>query len=74
MATETKHTGTFIAYDADGNEYTIYVFTKFIERIEGRKSLNTSDGEAVDRIGKGRYRVLTGFGDVEVTSDDPAAP
>ena len=79
---ETKHIGTFTACDAEGKEYTVFVYQDFIisrglsgtSRTPGMKSMRTDDGEAVNFIEKGKYEVLTVFGMIPITSDDPNAP
>lgn len=79
---ETKHIGTFRAHDADGKEYRILVFQDFIiarsragtSRVPGMKSLKSADGDRVNFIEKGKYEIVTVFGMLPVTSDDPNAP
>jgi hypothetical protein len=74
-----RQTGKFKAAGSAGRTYTINVFTDFINadssegpvEVEGMKSLKTSDGQPVNRIGKGRYALLSG---VRLVSDDPSAP
>jgi hypothetical protein len=76
-----KRTGEFAAHTEDGREYTIFVFTNFIDAgtrddpnavVEGLKRLVTSDGDDVNRLEKGKYKVVSGG--IELSSDDPDAP
>lgn len=78
----TKHTGTFTARAQDGREFAICIFTYYDETgsfggkrepVEGQKSLKTSDGNKVDRIEKGKYRII-GPEEIHIFSDDPNAP
>jgi len=81
MNRTTRRTATIKALGTDGEEYTIYEYTEFIETIthgEGRsemagmKELKTSDGRSVNYVGKGQYKVVqTG---VLLRSDSPDAP
>jgi hypothetical protein len=71
-----RHTATFAADGDDGQNYTVLVY-------EGRtnlvgvtapelKTLRTVEGENVDRMGQGRYKIMkTG---VVLTSGSPNAP
>ncbi|MGD0948772.1 MAG: hypothetical protein ABSA52_15260 [Candidatus Binatia bacterium] len=74
---------SFIARDAEGREYTIIVTTESIETatksgrsyIPGRRLLETTNGDPVNRIAKGVYEVLPALGPaVRVASDHPDAP
>ena len=78
-----KLTKTFNAISDDGQKFTIYEFTKYLnagsfenpnKTIEGTKELRTSDNEAVNRLEKGKYEILNPFGNIKVTSNDPNAP
>ena len=77
-----RHTATFIAYDASGRAYTIGVFQESAETITWaggytspvEKRLTTSDGLHVNWRGKGIYQIVGAHENIEVTSDDPAAP
>jgi hypothetical protein len=79
-----EHTGTFSAVDKDGMEYTVHELTEILgvsgtfrsppTEMEGMKSLKISSGEHVNRIEKGRYEVVSAFGNIPITSDDPNAP
>jgi hypothetical protein len=67
--------GSFKASDGFGNSHLIDLFTELFEgEVEGPQSLVTVDGESVERLAKGRYRVIHGGLNLNLTSDDPAAP
>lgn len=76
-----RQTGTFTAKGDDGRTYTVVVYTNFISaashddphaEIEGMKSLRTSDGHHVNRLGQGSYQIVaTG---VKLTATSPDAP
>lgn len=76
-----KLTGTFPAHGADGREYEVYIFTKYIlapthqdrhGMVEGLKELRTSDGYSVNRLAKGEYKIVqTG---AVLRSSSPEAP
>lgn len=76
-----QRTGTFIANSPDGTEYTIHIFTEFVESrttsgrqvVEGLKHLKTAGGEHVNRIAKGEYQIV-GLCETSLASDDPDAP
>ncbi len=80
-----KQIGSFIAKDSTGKTYHIYAFADFAESqsssgfvsLPGIPYLKTSDGNHVQRIEKGRYKI-NGIPpivlDIELTSDDPNAP
>lgn len=78
----TKATGSFLAKHSSGKRYRINIFTDFIQgensdgtlEVTGLKSLRLDDGSHVNRLGKGRYSILSAFGEIEVTSDEPNAP
>jgi len=76
-----ERTGTFRAEGSDSKTYTVVVFTDYKKAgtmtdhqavVEGLKELRTSDGLAVNRMGKGKYKIVrTG---VTLRSDSPDAP
>jgi hypothetical protein len=62
-----KLTGKFEALGSDGETYAIMVFSEQIPGgtmqdpqavVEGMKSLRTSDGLHVNRLEKGKYKVV----------------
>ena len=76
-----KQTGTFVAFDKDGQEYTILEFTE-------TKQCGTLDGpnqeleigkrwmtgkRHVNRIAKGQYEIVS-LPNIPITSNDPDAP
>ena len=79
-----EHTGTFSAVANDGKEYTVYELTEILgvsggmrgrdTEVEGFKSLKTSNGEHVNRLEKGKYEIVSAFGNIPLTSDAPKAP
>lgn len=81
MQKETRHDGSFIAIDDDGDEYIIELFTQINDKgtfddpyatSEGLKILKTRDGASVNYLSKGKYEIVqTG---VVVQSSDPDAP
>jgi len=78
-----RQTGRFVATGANGKRYHVNVFTECVstgrdldgnsQELEGIKSLKLDDGTHVNRIDQGRYQTV-GLVEVELTSDDPAAP
>ena len=74
----------FIAKDKAGKSYTIEVWVEQIsvtdpttglhQVVNGPIEMRTASGEEVLSDLPGSYRILTGRGEVEVTSDDPDAP
>lgn len=65
--------GTFKAVDRFGQTHLIEVFIEILSgRVDGEKSLVTTDGESVERISKGVYRIV--HGSIDLTSSDPLAP
>jgi hypothetical protein len=76
-----KYNGSFPATGDDGRQYTVCIYTDFIDAAnsedpnavaEGLKELRTSDGMAVRRRDKGEYQVVqTG---VILRSYSPDAP
>ena len=81
MSSKTlEHTGSFDAVSADGETYTLEIWTTIIRgntsdgpyRTEGLKELRTSDGRHVNRIAKGEYEVI-GIESVRLTSSSPNA-
>jgi len=74
-----QQTRTFTAFDASGEAYTIYERRAYLEipllaggAVGGKvdRWLETSGGDLVSRIEKGRYRTTS----AELVSDDPDAP
>jgi hypothetical protein len=74
-----KETNRFQARDDKGTPFTIVEFTEFIEvqsragtqTVEGLKSLKTTNGYHVNRIGKGTYQLAV-LG-LDLHSDDAEA-
>lgn len=72
---QQRKDGAFTATDGFGHSHRIDVYTEVLAGgADGTQSLLTADGEAVERLAKGRYRIVHGGLDLELTSDDPAAP
>jgi hypothetical protein len=80
MASE-RHKQTFEATNERGDPTTLHVFVQILNTAtfgdpygdsEGLKRIVTDDGQAVNWLGKGRYRVVV-TGET-LTSDDPDAP
>lgn len=68
-----RRDGTFKAVDGFGRNHTIEIFTEILaEMTEGAQTFVTAEGESVERIAKGKYRIVQGG--TELTSKDPAAP
>jgi hypothetical protein len=70
-----EHLRTFTARDAAGNVYAVEVWQDSAPPgVDGalvpRPELRTAAGLPVSRLGAGRYRLLTGEGDVELAADD----
>jgi len=69
--------GSFAAKDLNGKDYSINIIAEHDDssvgllRPVGPPWLETDDGNRVEYIAKGRYRI-TGL-DIELTSDDPNA-
>lgn len=64
---------TFKAVDSFGRSHQIEVYVEMLAGGEdGAQNLVTADGESVQRIDKGHYRI--GLGRVDLTSTDPSAP
>jgi hypothetical protein len=80
MSVVTRHVGSFIAKDAKGRQYRIHRFTDFIQfgnskssgESPGFSDLRTHDGNPVNYVSKGHYRLV--FPEIDLTSDDPDAP
>jgi hypothetical protein len=76
-----QQSGTFKAYGADGQEYTIVVFTQVVHEAtgssarpeEGVRRMQTSDRRTVNWLKKGKYRIRDRHQDIVVTSNDPNA-
>ncbi len=72
--------GSFIAVDADGNQYTIHKFKKSQKVSSGEMIpvgtwiLKTDDGRLVSYKGKGQYEILTNGLSIPISSSDPDAP
>jgi hypothetical protein len=74
-------TSSFIATDAKGNRHWLLVYSENTRvsataatparEIEGHKSIRTAEGLHVDRIERGKYKVVET--DLKLTSDDPDA-
>ncbi len=73
-------TKTFKAFSEDGQEFIIHEYTNIIKsgtfenpnRVTmGMKELRTSNGEKVNRLDKGKYKIVSI--DLIVTSDSPDA-
>jgi len=76
----TRHTGTFLAADANGVQHTLHIFTSShgvqveggVEWVAGTQKLQTLCGWEILRHGRGSYQIVrTGQ---FLTSDDPNAP
>jgi hypothetical protein len=72
--------GSFKAYDDDGQEYTIVMFARGEEGSNGgieqrlqMPRLQTSDRRTVNWLRKGKYRILDRHQNIVVTSNDPNA-
>jgi hypothetical protein len=80
MKRSKRRTGSFVASDAQGRSHTIYVYTEFLDvssfegpgEVEGLKELVLANGNRVNRIKKGEYKVV-GTG-ATLTSSSPDAP
>ena len=76
-----KRTDSFSATGNDGLQYTVYIYTDFINAgsfedpnaiVKGIKELRTSDGMLVKRRKQGEYEIVqTG---VVLRSNSPQAP
>jgi len=67
--------GSFAAADGFGHVHQIDLYTELLAGgVDGPQSLVTADGESVERLAKGRYRVVHGGLNLNLTSDDPGAP
>jgi hypothetical protein len=74
-----NYLGSFEAFDEKGRPYTVRMYRQYgdtdIERIPATRVLKLVDTTPVERIEKGKYRVVDVPGrDVFLTSDDPDAP
>lgn len=76
MIEDRRHSGPFVAYDASGLGYTLFLIKGHIsmagQKIREVSSIRTSDGRNVDRLAKGEYLVVSD--DRRLTSHDPWAP
>ena len=77
-------TGSFIAVDDDGNEYTIGIYRDVIDTTTHHSTrreqtysslatLLTDDGRHVNRVDQGAYEIV-GHPMIPLTSTDPSAP
>jgi len=81
MSIRHQQTGSFVAVDDNGNEYTVLVITPYsrTEGTEGSGEVECSsefklaDGRPVLRFGQGQYRIGSTTG-TKLTSTDPQAP
>ena len=80
----TRQEGSFVATDAGGNEYTVFMYRDMIDTTNMHSrtrtqvpaalgELKTSDGRHVNRIDKGSYEIV-GRPMIPISSDDPNAP
>jgi hypothetical protein len=73
MRKTTRQTGRFPAKDARGQVHVIDIFQEYIDTgqglIEGVASLRTVNGHHVNRLDKGKYKIVET--NVELTSDHP---
>lgn len=66
--------GTFKAVDGFGRSHMIEVYTEVTPgEADGIRSMVTADGEGVERLAKGHYRIVHGGLALVVTSADPKA-
>ena len=81
MEKDVRHKQSFQAIDDNGVAHTLHVFVKIIDvanfddpnaELEGMKSYRTADGKAVNRLEKGKYKIVS-TGQV-LCSEDPSAP
>jgi hypothetical protein len=81
MASRVEQTGSFIAVDERGSRHWLLTFTEYVRvpvtgkggarEEEGPTSIRTAEGRPVERLGRGKYKVVeTG---VKFASDDPNA-
>lgn len=79
---EERHIRRFTAVSQEGETFDINESQTFINAgshsgvdwLPGMKRMQTSRGEAVNRLDQGKYQVVRGPGKIDVTSDDPTAP
>jgi hypothetical protein len=65
---------SFKAKDGFGQSHLIEVYTEVLASGEaGPRSYLTADGETVERLGLGRFRLIHGGLNLHLHSDDPAA-
>jgi hypothetical protein len=79
MQEQIEYIGSFKAVDGKGKSYTIRMYQPngdaAPEVIATARMLRLIDSTPVERIAKGRYRVVDIPGrDVILTSEDPSAP
>jgi hypothetical protein len=80
----TDNVGSFSARDEHGREHTIHILTYTVsvgtpsdptrEQEGMTSSLRTSDGQAVNRLDKGKYEIVHPVRNVRLSSNDPSAP
>jgi hypothetical protein len=81
MVQRVEHTGRFTAVDANGTQHIVEAFTDIISaatltnpnaETRGQQWYETTSGQAVHRLAKGKYQVVeTGL---LLESDDASAP
>lgn len=59
-------------------EVQLYTLSKSVEgprKVPGPRYIRTADGRGVERVAKGKYRVIVpSISFIEASSDDPTAP
>jgi len=81
MSERTKRqTGKFVAYDATGKAYMVYIYTEYLStgkygipnaQLVGRKDLHLANGWPVNRMQQGVYEI--GGTGMILRSSDPSA-
>lgn len=81
MIKDVRHDGGFIATDDDGNEYVVNIFTNINDAgtfdnpnatSEGLKRLITNEGDDVNYLEKGKYKIVQS--NIIIRSNEPDAP
>jgi hypothetical protein len=81
MRRETKQIGAFVARNQSGKKHRLLIFVEFRYQKDnsGKESvtrgpveIETEDGDKVDALGQGDYRVIRSG--IKLHSDDPDAP